>query len=180
LELPFEIVTSLIFAIFGDLVVGLPRTPKAFFTVAYCCFCIVSSGESLGILFNTFFDHTGFAVSITSIVLCIAQMMCGAMSINMPSFLQSFNYLNPLKYALEILASYAFRGVYFTCDVNQRLPNGKCPQEMGDEVLKLYNLDKALWVNLMALGFVALAYRLIAYAVLKAHRERWLSRLWKE
>ena len=50
LEVPFEIVTSLIFAVFTDLAAGLPRTPQMFFVNFFNCFCIVSCGESLGIM----------------------------------------------------------------------------------------------------------------------------------
>lgn len=50
LEVPFEVFTSLIFAILVDLGAGLPRTPQMFFACFFNCFCIVSCGESLGIM----------------------------------------------------------------------------------------------------------------------------------
>jgi hypothetical protein len=40
-------------------------------------FCIVSCGESVGIMFNSLFDHTGFAINITSILISIAVLMAG-------------------------------------------------------------------------------------------------------
>ena len=50
LEVPFEIGTSLVFAVLTDLAAGLPRTPQMFFVCFFNCFCIVNSGESLGIM----------------------------------------------------------------------------------------------------------------------------------
>lgn len=50
LEVPFEILTSFLFAILADLAAGLPRTPQMFFACFFNCFCIVSCGESLGIM----------------------------------------------------------------------------------------------------------------------------------
>jgi len=50
LEVPFEIITSLVFAVLTDLAAGLPRNPTMFFACFFNCFCIVSSGESLGIM----------------------------------------------------------------------------------------------------------------------------------
>lgn len=50
LEVPFEIGTSLLFAILVDLGAGLPRTTQMFFVCFFNCFCIVSCGESLGIM----------------------------------------------------------------------------------------------------------------------------------
>lgn len=49
-EIPFEIVTCLIFAVFTDLAAGLPRTATMFFICFFNCFCIVNCGESLGII----------------------------------------------------------------------------------------------------------------------------------
>jgi ABC-type multidrug transport system permease subunit len=171
LELPFEIVTAFLFALLGDLAIGLPRTAEAFFVVAYCCFCIVSCGESLGVLFNTVFDHAGFAINITSIFLSLGQIMAGAMSINMPSFLNAFNHLSPLKYALAVLAQYTFRGVEFSCAPGPVLSTGQCIRQGGEEILKLYKLDKSVRMNVMALGICVVCYRLSAYFVLKFSRD---------
>jgi ABC-type multidrug transport system ATPase subunit len=173
LEIPFEIFASLIFAVLADIAGGLPRTAAVFFIVAFNCFCIVNCGESLGIFFNTLFSHTGFAVNVTAVFLSVAQIMDGTISINIPGFLQAFNHLSPVKYSIQSLAVQAFRGQKFTCLDFQRLPNGRCPQESGEEVLKLYHLDHNLGMSIMALGIVTIAYRLIAYVVLKAKRERW-------
>jgi hypothetical protein len=178
LELPFEVFTSLVFAVLGDLAVGMPRTAQVFFIMAYCVFCIVNCGESLGIIFNTLFDHAGFAINVTSIFLSLAQIMAGSMSINMPAVLRALNYLSPLRYALAVLAQYAFRGIRFTCNVAQRLPNGNCPQTTGEEVLRLYKLDTGVKLNLMALGIATIVYRLVAYAVLKTEKSRIFSRSW--
>ncbi|OCL10550.1 hypothetical protein AOQ84DRAFT_387429 [Glonium stellatum] len=178
-EIPFEIVTSLLFAVLADLACGLPRTPELFFIVAFNCFCIVSCGESLGILFNTLFEHTGFAVNVTSVFLSVAQIMGGVMSLDIPGFLQAFNYLSPVKYVVGNLAPYTLRGQVFTCEDWQRLPGGECPVTSGEQVLKLYNLDRNPKLNLMALGVCTIVYRLLAYLLLKAVRERWVGRAWR-
>lgn len=180
LELPFLIVTSLIFAVLTDTTTGLPRTAKLFFIIAYNCFCIVSCGESLGITFNTFFSHTGFAVNITSVFLSVSQLMGGTMSINIPSFLQAFNHLSPAKYSIASLAVYTLTDVRFTCTPSQKV-NGQCPIQNGEEVLSLYHLNQNPKLNLMALGILAVCYRLVAYVVLKVKREKLLSRIskWK-
>lgn len=95
------------------------------------------------------------------------------MSINMPSFLQAFNHLSPVKYSITSLAVQTFKGQRFTCLDSQKLPNGHCPQETGEEILKLYGLDQNLDTSIMALGVVTIGYRVLAYAVLKAKKENW-------
>ncbi|KAG9249172.1 ABC transporter-like protein [Calycina marina] len=170
LEVPFEIITSFLFAILVDLAAGLPKTTQMFFVCFFNCFCIVSCGESLGIIFNTIFDHTGFAVNLTSVFLSVATFMSGIMSINMPGFLQGVNYLSPLGYAMRNMAPYSLRDIMFTCIDEQRLANRKCPITNGMEALELYNLNKNPALNLMALGLCTVVYRLLAFATLKARR----------
>ncbi|OJD30008.1 abc transporter [Diplodia corticola] len=181
IEAPFEIVTSLVFAVLAVLAVGLPRTPELFFLMAFNCFCIVSCGESLGIMFNTLFAHTGFAVNVTSVFLSVAQIMAGIMSIDMPALLRDLNHLSPIKYVVANLAPYSLDGVRFTCTDGQRLAGGRCPIETGEEVLRLYGLEGGdARLNVLWLGVCAVVYRFLAYALLKARKERWSLRWWRK
>lgn len=173
LEVPLEIISSLIFAVLTDLAAGLPRTAQMFFVCAFNCFCIVSCGESLGIMFNTLFAHTGFAVNLTSVFLSVAQFMSGVLSIDMPGFLQGVNYLSPIRYAIRNLAPYSLHSITFTCNDTQKLPSGECIISTGQQVLQLYDLDTNPAMNIMALGICTLVYRLLAYLLLKAMRTHW-------
>ncbi|PHH80458.1 hypothetical protein CDD80_1468 [Ophiocordyceps camponoti-rufipedis] len=140
-ETPFEIVSSLLFAVLVVFVVGLPRTVTMWLVSAFICFGIVSCGESLGIMFNTLFRHTGFAVNLMGIVLAVANVMAGIVSIDMPGPFQAVNYLSPIRYAVRAVAPYAFRGLSLTCSAAQRLPEGICPVQTGEQALELYKLD---------------------------------------
>ncbi|KAI1412047.1 P-loop containing nucleoside triphosphate hydrolase protein [Hypoxylon sp. FL1857] len=175
LEVPFEILSCLLFGILADFAVGFPRTAEMYFVYVFCCFGIVSCGESLGIMFNTLFNHTGFAVNVISILLSVAQIMAGIMSINMPELFKIFNYISPLKYATAALASYTLRGVRFTCDDSQKLPDGRCQIETGEQVLDLYKLNVNAVVNIGALAATIVAYRLVAWLLLRLVRTRWKS-----
>ena len=176
-EIPFEIFTSLLFAVLTVLAAGLHRTASLFFIVAFNAFAIVSCGESVGIIFNTLFDHTGFAVNVTSVVLSIAQIMGGVMSLHIPTFLQAFNHLSPIKWAIGNLAPYTLAGVNFSCLEEQQLPNGRCPITDGKDVLNLYNLKGNAGLNLLAVGICVVVYRILAFLTLKAKRTRWA---WRE
>ncbi|TVY82267.1 putative ABC transporter ATP-binding protein/permease [Lachnellula suecica] len=173
LEVPFEIVTSLLFAILIDLGAGLPRTAQMFFACFFNCFCIVSCGESVGIMFNTLFAHTGFAVNLTSVILSMAQIMAGVLAINMPAFLQDMNYLSPLRYSLRSLAPYSLQNITFHCTAAQLLPDGTCPITTGEQVLDLYALNTNPGMNILALGICTVVYRLLAYVLLKGMRMHW-------
>ncbi|KAI1260233.1 P-loop containing nucleoside triphosphate hydrolase protein [Xylariaceae sp. FL1019] len=173
LEVPFEIVSCLIFGILADFAIGLPHTPELYFVCVFCAFGIVSCGESLGIMFNTLFNHTGFAVNIISVLLSVAQIIAGIISIDMPRVFQIFNYLSPTKYAVAALAKFSLDGIEFTCDDSHKLPDGECSISTGRQVLALYNLDSHGVRNVIALAGTVIGYRLVAWLLLRLVRTRW-------
>jgi hypothetical protein len=176
---PFEIISCLVFSVLAVFAVGLERNAQTFFIISFNAFCITSCGESLGIAFNTLFTHTGFSVNCMSVFLSVAQVMGGVLSLDVPVFLQAWNHLSPIKWAVGNMAPYTLRGLTFTCEDWQRV-NGQCPITTGEQVLDLYKLNKNPEVNIMALGICAIVYRFLAYVVLKMVKERWLGRIWRK
>lgn len=172
LEIPFEILTSLFFALLTVIAAGLPRTIPLFFITAFNCFAIVNCGESVGIIFNTLFQHTGFAVNVTSTMLSLATIMGGVMSLDIPRFLQAWNHLSPIKWSLGNLAPWTMRGLVFDCPAGLQECSGP---HTGEEVLKLYHLDTDPGLSIMALGICVVVYRLVAWGILEARRRRWSS-----
>ncbi|KAH0536600.1 hypothetical protein FGG08_006533 [Glutinoglossum americanum] len=173
LEVPFTVLSSLTFGALASYAANLKRTPIFFLIASLNSFCVVSCGESIGIMFCTIFSsHEGFALNVTSVLLTISTVMGGVMSLNIPGVLQALNHLSPLKYQVANMAAYSMHGQKFSCSPTQEV-DGQCPISSGEQVLKLYNLDKDAGMNLMALGVIALAYRMIALAVLKVARMRW-------
>merc|ERR1712000_453928 len=177
LEVPFEVVSCLLFGVLGAIAVGLPRTVTMYFVTVFSCFGIVSCGESLGIMFNTLLPHTGFAVNVMGVFLSVANIMAGVLSIDMPDLFKAVNYLSPIRYATRALAPYSLRGVEFGCNDSQRLPDGNCPIETGEDVLKLYNFDVDPVVNVAALAGCVVVYRILAWALLRVVRGRWREKM---
>ncbi|KHO02113.1 ABC-2 type transporter [Metarhizium album ARSEF 1941] len=173
LEVPFEIISCLLFGVLGVFAVGLPRTATMYFVSVFACFGVVSCGESLGIMFNTLFGHTGFAVNIMGILLSVANSMAGVLSIDMPDLFKAVNYVSPIRYATRSVAPYSLRGISFTCNSAQRLPGGSCPIQTGEQVLDLYNFNVDPVVNVACMAACVVAYRLIAWALLRLMRARW-------
>jgi hypothetical protein len=108
-----------------------------------------------------------------SVLLSISLTMSGILSINMPSFLSALNYLSPVRYAIRTLAPYSLRSILFTCDTQQRLPDGSCTISNGYQVLDLYNLNVEPGWEALALGTCALVYRVVAYLLLRVKKGRW-------
>ncbi|KAK5221351.1 hypothetical protein LTR72_006911 [Exophiala xenobiotica] len=173
LEIPIEVLSALLFGVITVLCVGFPRTPSLVFIFAFNAFCVVNCGESLAIILLTFISHAGLAVSLCCILISISVHLTGIIAITIPGFLGGLNYISPLKWLIGNLAPYSLRGVTFTCTEAQRLPNGRCPIETGQQVLKLYQQEHNAPMYLAILAGVTVGYRLSAYVVLKARRTRW-------
>ncbi|KAI1627612.1 ABC transporter-like protein [Exophiala viscosa] len=173
LEIPIEILSALLFGVVTVLGVGFPRTPSLVFIFAFNAFCVVNCGESLAILLLTFISHAGMAVSLCCILISISVHLTGIIAITIPGFLGALNYVSPLKWLIGNITPYSLRGVTFTCTQAQRLPNGRCPIETGQQVLKLYQQEHNAPMYLAILAGVTVGYRLLAYMVLKARRTRW-------
>lgn len=171
MEIPFEIITAMLFSAIGIIVPGLSRTVGVFFSASYMAFVIVNCGESIGIIFNTLFLHEGFAINIISVLLSIGSMMGGVMSLNMPPVLKAFNWLSPLKYALGALVNQTFSGKSFSCE-GQTIDSttNTCLFSTGDAVLDSFELKASVPVYLGVLIVCVVMYRLIALAVLKLTR----------
>lgn len=173
LEVPFEILSCMIYGVLAIFAVQLPQTVTMYFVTVFACFGIVSCGESLGIMFNTLVSHTGFAVNIMGVFLSVANSMAGVLSIDMPEAFRAVNYLSPIRYATRAVAPYSLWGQQFTCDDEQRLPNGQCPITTGEEVLDLYNFNDNPIVNVACLAACIVIYRFIAWVLLRVTRARW-------
>lgn len=162
-ELPFEILCSFIFSIFLVLVIGLPRNPQMFFSMFYLGFVVMNCGESIGIMFNTVFDHLGIATNLLSAVLTIGIFMAGTMSLDMPVLFEAFNYINPLSYAVKALAQVGFKGQTFECSGG----GDECVLDTGEAVLDQYNLVSNYAVNMGVIAAILVMYRIVAVVVLE-------------
>lgn len=180
IEIPFEIVSAIVFGALAAYANNLKRTVEVFLISSFNCFCIINCGESVGIMFCTIFTHIGFAVNVTSILLSISTILGGVLSLNVNEVLQGINHISPIKWAIANLAPYSLHGQNFTCTAAEMLPDGNCPISSGEQVLALYNLDKNGPMMIMALGVCTIVYRLVAYGFLKAVRSKNTMERWRE
>lgn len=175
IEIPMELIASCIFSLLTVFAVGLPRTASMYFLMAYTSFCVVSCGESFGMIFFTMFSHTGLAVSVMTVVLSISVHLGGVLSIGIDKFLSGINHISPIKWQVGALSSYSLQGIKFSCTPEQELSNGRCPIETGEQVLDLYQLNVDTTKFALALLGVTIAYRLLAYIGLKSRKLEWKS-----
>lgn len=167
-EVPFELISSILFAIFVGPICNMRHGAQEFFATVFTAFFVLNAGESIGILFCALIYHAGFAVSLVNSVLTIFTVTCGFMSISMPKVIDVINYISVLRYAARINADFEFTNLEFSCLTNQLLPNGVCPVTNGNQVLAQLNFDTSeRSLNFGILVFLSFMYRLIAYLALK-------------
>jgi ABC-type multidrug transport system permease subunit len=167
---PFTVVSSLMFGLLAAYAVNLRETGFMFIVASYNIFCVISCGESLGMIFCTFFSsHVGLAMHTSSALFSFASTMAGIVALNIPRALQIMNYLSPFKYFVINLAVYSLKGREFTCTSAEEV-RGECPISTGEQVLELYNIDGDPRLSLLILGVLAVFYRLVAYTVIKGSR----------
>ncbi|KAJ4212308.1 hypothetical protein NW759_011696 [Fusarium solani] len=167
-ELPFEVINALFFGILAVFAIGLPRTAATYFVASLACFSGLSCGESLGIMFNTLFSHTGFAINLMGVILALANSMAGILSLDMPSLFEYLNYLSPIRYQVRGVAYYSMRGLSFDCNFD----NDTCPIATGEQALRLYKFDEHPLVGVVGMGACVVVYRLLAWALLVVVRRR--------
>lgn len=107
------------------------------------------------------------------VFLALANTMAGVLSIDMPDLFKAFNYLSPIRYGTRAVAPYSLRGIEFTCNNEQRLENGQCPVQTGQDVLELYNFDVDPVVNVACLAACVVVYRFLAWGLLRIARTHW-------
>ncbi|CAG7925873.1 unnamed protein product [Penicillium olsonii] len=179
IELPSEVIVSLIFGALAAFASNLKRTTTMFLISSFNCFCIINCGESVGIMFCTLFSHVGFAVNITSVLMSISAILGGVMSLDVHPVLQALNHVSPIKYSIANLAPFSMHAQKFNC-TSEQLVDGVCVYTSGESVLDLFHLNKDGPMNVMALGVCTIVYRLFAYALLKAMRSHRLMERWRE
>ena len=169
LELPFTVISSLVFGMLTAFAIRLKSTAVFGFIAAFESY-IITCGESIGIIFCSIFSsHDGFTINVTSTLLIIAMTMACIIRLNIPKFVDALNYLSPLRYQVASSEVYSLRGQQFDCTPAQTI-NGQCPLSTGEQVLNLYSLDVDPRLHLMGLGIVAIVYHIIAYFVLSVRK----------
>ncbi|KAJ3020320.1 UNVERIFIED_CONTAM: hypothetical protein HDU68_010243 [Siphonaria sp. JEL0065] len=163
IELPFEVISAFISAIFGKYAMGLQINPGYFaLAIIACTFC----GESIGIAFSAYFSKPGFSLQLLSLLVTIMVMMSGLFSVSLPQVLQDLNYISVMRYAARIMGSQEFlpTNTYECPEI------GPCAYRNGNDVMELFGFPTGeydLLLNIVGLVVTVVAYRLIAYFVMK-------------
>lgn len=165
-ELPYEIFPSLFFSALVVFGIGLPRTAGMYFAMVFCSVLCFNCGESLGILFNSMLTHLGLLTNVLINLFVVAIFMAGTMSLQMPEFFKAWNYINPMKYIVQICVNMGFKDQHFSCTATL------CSLTSGEDVLEMYGLEANLGVAFGAAVVCLFVYRFVAIGATYV-RARW-------
>ncbi|KAG8888726.1 hypothetical protein FRB98_006983 [Tulasnella sp. 332] len=86
IEIPLEIVASLVAAVVSNLGNGMQTSPRIFFELVFVEWALLSTGESIGIIFGVFTQSMGFNVSLVSTFITIMVQASGVLSVTIPGW----------------------------------------------------------------------------------------------
>ncbi|TPX58866.1 hypothetical protein PhCBS80983_g02858 [Powellomyces hirtus] len=167
-EFPFEIASSLLYTVVTMFAIGLQSSVTNFFQLAFVAFCLINTGESLGIAFCAMVDSVGFSVQIMSTVMSLQVCMSGFLSVKMPSFMEGINYIFLTRYIARILAVQEFNDLSFSCSAAD-VALGTCSFQNGTDALQLLDFDssRSAWqFNMAMVAALTIIFRGAAYVIL--------------
>ncbi|KAJ7151563.1 P-loop containing nucleoside triphosphate hydrolase protein [Mycena filopes] len=172
MEIPFQFVAALLYAVFMNVAVGMQTNPRIFFEYAVTIWALQSLGESIAVTFAAFFDAMGIAVSLVSTMLSMVTQFSGILSLSVPYWLQIIAWGTPLKPTQRMQFINECQGLQFHC-TEAEVASGICTAQNGEQLLQLYSFDDRNTAKLAGIAVaVALIWRVIAWAALKARMSR--------
>ncbi|CAK5265002.1 unnamed protein product, partial [Mycena citricolor] len=172
IEIPAQIIASLFYAIFMNVAVGMQTSARIYFEYALTIWTLQSLGESIALIFASFFDAMGIAVSLVSTTLSMVTQFSGILSLAVPFWLQVIAWGTPLKSSQRVQFINECEGLQFRCspaDITQ----GICTAVSGEQLLELYAFSDRNTAKLMGIAVaVAIAWRVLAWLALRARMAR--------
>ncbi|KAJ7171842.1 P-loop containing nucleoside triphosphate hydrolase protein [Mycena crocata] len=172
MEIPFQFLASLLYAVFMNVAVGMQTSPRIFFEYAVMIWACQSLGESVALIFAAFFDAMGIAVSLVSTTLSMVVQFSGILSLSVPYWLQIIAWGTPLKPTQRAQFINECEGLQFYCS-EADIAVGICTAQNGEQLLQLYSFDDRNTAKLVGVAVsVAIVWRFLAWAALRARMGR--------
>ncbi|KAM0752952.1 P-loop containing nucleoside triphosphate hydrolase protein [Meredithblackwellia eburnea MCA 4105] len=146
---------------------NLQGAPDKFFQFWWSMFCLISYGESVGIVFSTFFENGGLAVSLISVGFTLLSQLNGIISVTLPHWLAVIGWVGPGKPQSYLNIINEMSGLVFNC-TDDEVQSGLCIYKTGDQLLQTFgilNQSPGKLVGILA-GLIVL-FRLSALLALR-------------
>jgi len=172
MEIPFQFLAALLYAVFMNVAVGMQTSARIYFEYAVTIWALQSLGESIAIIFASFFDAMGIAVSLVSTTLSMVTQFSGILSLSVPYWLQIIAWGTPLKPTQRMQLINECEGLQFHCSAAD-ISAGICTAQSGEQLLELYSFNDRNTAKLAGIAVaVAICWRFLAWAALSARMSR--------
>lgn len=160
-----EVLASLVFTVLVNVATGMQTDARIFLEFAAAIWMQLNFGESVGIMFATFFDTMGLAVSLVSLFLTMAAQSSGVFSASVIPFLGDIAWIFPVKYLPRILLINEMTGLAFNCS-QESIQSGECIAATGEQVLQTFGFHDSTARLLVISLVITVAYRFLAWLFL--------------
>ncbi|KAJ7456457.1 P-loop containing nucleoside triphosphate hydrolase protein [Mycena latifolia] len=172
MEIPFQFLAALLYGVFMNVAVGMQTSPRIYFEYVVTIWALQSFGESIAVIFASFFDAMGIAVSLVSTTLSMVVQFSGILSLSVPYWLQIIAWGTPLKPTQRMQFINECQGLRFHCS-EADVSAGICTAQTGEQLLQLYSFDDHNTAKFAGIAVaVAIAWRFLAWAALRARMSR--------
>jgi ABC-type transport system involved in multi-copper enzyme maturation permease subunit len=172
-ELPFSILSPLLFSLVSYFFVGLDRDGTKFIVFAALCVLSSNCGVSIGMASTCLVSNLPTALAIAPLFLLPLMLFGGGFVNNglIPVYLDWLKYISPIKYSYHAAMQNELAGLEFYCrNFEYTRVNGQitCARTNGDDVLTLMELkDLTIGQNIAALFGLWMGFLLLAYLALR-------------
>ncbi|KDE04252.1 hypothetical protein MVLG_05280 [Microbotryum lychnidis-dioicae p1A1 Lamole] len=166
-ETAVSIVSSLLWSVVFVFGIKLQQTPRIFIEFWLTSYALISTGESIGIIFSSFFENGGLAVSLVSASITMSAQLNGIISVTVPKWLQIIGWATVTKSQARVQIINEFKGLVFDC-TSQDIASGACVVATGEELLQTFSIAPSGTGKFLGIALaLTLLFRILSYIALR-------------
>jgi len=177
LEIPIQLLLSVIFGFIGYFMAGLNSDGGPFFKFVLCLTLIGNATHSIGLALGACFPHPVLVMILCPLVMVPFMLMTGFF-VNagaIPVYMVWLKALSPHRYVFEAMMATEFQDLELHCNDNEYIMAPSvdggwkfCPIKSGTQILSTFRIDPdVFWENAaITLGLV-IGFRFLAYLALR-------------
>ncbi|SCZ97266.1 BZ3500_MvSof-1268-A1-R1_Chr4-2g07098 [Microbotryum saponariae] len=166
-ETAVSIVSSLLWSVVFVFGIKLQQTPRIFIEFWLTSYALISTGESIGIIFSSFFENGGLAVSLVSASITMFAQLNGIISVTVPKWLQIIGWATVTKSQARVQIINEFKGLVFDC-TSQDIASGACVVATGEELLQTFSIAPSGTGKFLGIALaLTLMFRILSYIALR-------------
>ncbi|GAA5875055.1 hypothetical protein JCM3774_003416 [Rhodotorula dairenensis] len=159
-----SILSSFLFSVIFVFGMNMQWRGTKFIEFWYSSFALISTGESVGIVFSAFTRNGGLTTSLVSAALTLLAQLNGIVSVTLPYFLVVIGWISPMRPQAALTMINEMMGLQFRC-TDAEIVNGACIYTTGEQVLDTFGLphgDTGKYCGILAA--LVVLWRLAAFA----------------